>query len=401
MASWEIRLTGTPGGNYVGRFIAENLTLDIVNSDEGGFTCELPLSATQTTNSLLGIPRSTPNGFGPKRSDWEIWRGNKLISAGVLTSVNLNKDRDTILLAGSDWIWYLKQRIYPFDPEEYVAGGWDQWPKQWPETNADDPIDTGIIVQALIDSITKDPVTNGTIQGARQIVGKIPTLGQYTKYSILPGDTRTIFDHIQGLSTSHAGFEFDVLPASLEFKVWNPRRDSSYGYPIWQFLVGDPSTLSQTDLEMWGQIIEFDWTNEGPDGTYLIGLATKDHRVGRVWTDPETLVKFSRLDLLYDYGELTNLDSILDRLQDQQDLYPQKKLSLSLLNPEFMPLSFYSGGYPRGLLGMRIRVTHDFVPYHKVDAYFRINSIRWTVDQSTNEQVDLGLEMLYPPDVLD
>lgn len=381
----------------MGRFVAENLSLDILNSEDGGFTCELPLSATQVGSTTLGINREWPNGFGPKRSDWELWRGGQLISSGILTSVNLNKDRDTILLAGRDWIWYLKQRVFPFNPQDYVAGGWVNWPMQWPATHADDPVDVSVIVRALIKSITIDPSTNGTIQGARPITYSVPTMYQTTKYSILPGDSTTIFDHIQTLSERNDGFEFDISPDDLEFRTWAPRRDSSYGSIEYAFSVYDPSITTEDTIEAFGQIVEFDWTNEGPDGTYLTGYGTKEHKVGRTWTDPETLIKFGRFDLVYDYGNLPNYASILHMLQGQQDLYPQKKITLTLLNPEFLP-NFYGYGRPRGLMGKRVRVTHDFAPYHKVDAYFRINSIRWQVDQSTNEVVDLGLEMLYPPD---
>lgn len=402
MASWEIRFTGIPGGVYVGRFAVENLTLDIVNSEEGGFTCELPLSATQIDSPTLGIPRAMPSGFAPKRSDWEIWRGGKLISAGILTEVNLNTDRDTMLLAGRDWIWYLKQRIYPFNPEEYVAGEWDKWPKRWPETNADNPVDISIIVRALVQSLDQDPETGDYFIGARLFSRHIPTMNQTTKYTILPGDTTTIFDHIQTLSERAEGFEFDIEPGTKEFNTYSPRRDSSYGFPEYIFKVVDPAGSEPMDVvEGYGQIIEMDWTNEGPNGTYLVGLGTRDHRVGRVWTDIDTALQFGRYDLVYDYGELSNQQSLLAMLKDQQDLWPQKNLSLTLLNPEYLGVSFYSGSYPRGLVGRRVRVFRDFLPYTIIQHDFRINSIRWTVDQSTNEQVELGLEMLYPPDVID
>lgn len=397
MASWEIRLTGSPNGNYVGRFVAENLTLEILNSEDGGFTCELPLSATQTTNPSLGIPPSQiPYGFGPKRSDWEIWRGNTLVSAGILTSVNLNGDRDTLLLAGRDWIWYLKQRIYPFDPEEYVAGGWDKWPKQWPESKADDPVDIAVVVRALIKSLTVDPDTGAWLQGARPISYNVPLMGITTKYQILPGDSTTIFDHIQKLSQMKDGFEFDILPSSLEFKTWHPRRDSSYGFPEFILKVVDPGGSELMDVvEGYGQIIELDWTNEGPEGTFLIGLGSSGKRVGYTRTDPETLDQFGRFDLVHDYGDVARPEMIQNLLDDEQNLFPQRKLGVTLLNPEFLGTNFYTGGRPRNLIGKRVRVFKDFLPYRQIAADFRINSMRWTIDQSTNEQVELGLEMLY------
>jgi hypothetical protein len=73
LASWEVRFldADTPNKVYTGRFMAENLTYEIINSDDGGITCELPLSATQTDQPTVGIIRDS---FAPKRSHWELWR---------------------------------------------------------------------------------------------------------------------------------------------------------------------------------------------------------------------------------------------------------------------------------------------------------------------------------------
>jgi hypothetical protein len=104
------------------------------------------------------------------------------------------------------------------------------------------------------------------------------------------------------------------------------------------------------------------------------------------------------LDLVYDYGEFQNYAMILRKLKDQNDLHPQKKLSLVLSNPEFLGLNFYTGDRPRSLVANTVRVTHYFNPYHMVDAYFQVNAIKWSVDNSTNENVELELMMVYEPD---
>ena len=409
--------------------MAENLTYEIINSDDGGITCELPLSATQTDQPTVGIIRDS---FASKRSHWELWRTGssgtaKELGSGIVTSVNLNKDRDTILMSGRDWIWYLKQRIYPFNPEDYVifnpdvpeqhaldsngdGTGDSNWPKRWPNADGDAAVDLRDITRDLIRSMRtgraidiNGPNVSALAPGVPDISFNAALTGATTKYKIFPGDSTKIYDHVKTLSERNDGFEFDIDPISLEFKMWSPRRDNSSGFPEYIIKVADLAEFDpnipaeQQILEGYGQIIEFDWTNDGPDGTYLLGLGTRAHRVGRVWTDIDNVNEFGRLDLVYDYGELSNTDNILQKLKDQNDLHPQKKLGITFLNPEFLVPSMYTGGRPRSLMGAMIFVLHDFVPYHKVNAYFRINQIGWVVDSSSNEQVTWGLEMIYEP----
>jgi hypothetical protein len=432
LASFEIRFAsvGANGasGPYVGKYMAENVTFELNNSEEGGVGCEIPLSATQTDQPLLGIVRDS---FAPKRTDWELWRNGVILGSGILTSVNLNKDRDTILVSGKDWLWYLKQRIYPFNPVDFVTfnatnpqmyatsnlnvlNAPGNWPKRWPKGHKDktNPLNNPYSVSEIVKDILRSmrtgvPIDSNNTPGPTSItagtppfVFNIPAIGTTTKYKIYPGDSTSIFDHIKKLSEATDGFEFDIFPLSLEFKLWWPRRDTSampeYFISVQNMADFNPNTASgQAVLEAGGMIAEFDWTNDGPDGTYLLGLGTRGQRVGQVWTTLANVTEFRRLDLVYDFGELSNTAFLLQMLKDQNDLHPQKKLELTLWNPEFLSPSFYTGGRPRTLIGRRIRVTNDFAPYHQVVADFRINNIRLSTDQSTNESVALGLEMIY------
>lgn len=401
-------------------------TCEIRNSEPGGFTGEIALSQKRRGSEIQGIGRDE---FAPYRTDYQLWRSTpghpvagSLISSGILTSLNFNFNRDTALVAGKDWLHYLQRRIYPFDPELYISGGWIDWPRQWPDlmgthgpshyTGVPDetppPVDIGIILRELIQSMRFEPPNNLTLpssgpirttqwpndgvsltNGVPRITQNIGLLGQETTYKIYPGDSTTIYDHIRKLSEqSEKGFEFDIHPLSLEFRVWSPRRDMQY----LQYF-----TISPTEYEIDGAISEFDWTNEGPEGTYLIGLGSGEYKTGAVWTDIDNVFEFWRMDKVYDFGKVSDPDMLLQLLKDQNDLHPQKKLQLGLWNPEHFVLNFYTNGRPRNLIGQRIRVNHDFAPLHQVDAYFRINAIKWSIDKSTNENVALELEMVYEP----
>ncbi len=412
MADWYVRILDATSRAYIADYSLMEPTADIRNSEPGGFTGQIALGQTKRNNPLVGIGRDE---FAPYSAHYELWRqssGNgSVISAGMLTSLNFNFNRDTALIGGKDWLHYLQRRIYPFNPTLYLSGEWVNWPRTWPDTSgkygpieANNPVDVGKIVRQLIQSMRFDPpsgpvpITGRTVtwpNNATETVGVIPITqnikdtGLTTKYQIYPGDSTTIFDHITKLSEQTSkGFEFNISPLSLRFHMWTPRKWTTTT-PIYTF---SPGLLETT-----GAIVDFDWTNEGPEGTYLVGLGSGEHKTGAVWTDADNVARYKRLDKVYDFGELQNTDLILQMLKDQNDLHPQKKLSLALLNPEFLPINFYTGGRPIELIGASIRVTHDFAPLHKVDAYFRINAINWDVDKSTNETVILELEMIHEP----
>jgi hypothetical protein len=411
MAEWWIRFLDSQTGNVQGEYSVQAPNAEIRNSEPGGISCELALGQTKRGSDVLGI---RANEFAPYASNYELRRGNMAvpISDGMVTSANLNFNRDSVLVAGKDWKHYLQRRIYPFSPEDYVTYSedaahsyWDKWPKKWvapPFINGQgNPVPVARIIRDLLMSMRKGQpfdYTNTLAQmnavpnalGTAPIVWNINvTQGPTSKHIIYPGDQTTIYDHIQKFSESSDGFEWDILPGSLEFRMWQPKKYQS-NVPVY--------TWTATDDEGNGAFTEFDWTNEGPDGTYLIGVGSGEYKAGAVWTYEPSLEAYGRLDLTYDYGKMQDVTTILQKLKDQNDLHPQKRLALTLSNPEFLNLNFYTGDRPRSLIGNTVRVTHNFVPYHLVDAYFQINAIRWTVDESTNEEVALELMMIYEPE---
>lgn len=408
MAEWTVQFRDSESGVFVGEYLLDEIAFDIKNSEVGSFSGELALGALQYGSETQGITRDS---FAPYKTDWQLWRntttGSVIINAGMLTSVNLNVERDSVLVSGKDWLHYLERRIYPFSPEDYITlnpdnpeGFWDSWPKQWPPDpiisgtpgEVQNPVEVREIVEEILEAMNNTTAPDGSTDGLMIISYANPDTGTLTKYQIYPGDSSTILDHIRTLSELVDGFEFDITPLGREFVMWSPRRDNGTGI-VWHIQINetDPS------IETAGAIIGFDWTNDGPVGTFLIGLGTKDKKVGATWTDPETRRRYRWLDKVYDYGELAPADVILEMLKDQNDLWPQKKLALTLLNPEFMSPPFWTQGRPRSLIGQRIRATHNFRPYHTVDAYFRVNGISGLVSGG-NEEIQLDLEMVYEPE---
>lgn len=404
MADWYVSLNTE--GNFVGEFSVMNCEAEVRNSEVGGFSGELALGQTRRLNPTVGIARDS---IAPYRTRFQLWRQSSgsgvCITDGMITSINLSFNRDTVMISGKDWKHYLQRRIYPFDPEAYVTYNaqkefdfWDQWPKQWPfDPVNDDPPDITTIVRDIMLSMRTgipvdaqtSPRPTATALGVPDITWNLSDTGiTIPSYKIYPGDQTSIYDHITKLSEMKDGFEWDILPVSKEFKMWSPTKFGT-GNPVYTFAVTLDGAM--------GEIVEFDWTNEGPDGTYLIGLGSGRHKVGRIWTTVDNLTAFDRYDLVYDYGEIQSGDVILQKLKDQNDLWPQKKLQLSLLNPEFLPQNFYTADRPRSLIANVVRAQHDFAPLHQVSAYFQINAIKWSVDASSNETVSLELMQIYEP----
>lgn len=386
-------------GIVTGQYVPEKLSWSMRRSQPGEIVYEVPLADPHMTRPQGGL---VPE-FGPYRTHWYLYRDSKLLNAGLMTTTNLLDDRDSVLVSGKDWLHYLQRRLYPWNPNSYRDGDWINWPVGWPHETGGyrevrgDPVEVVDIVkeilarmQAVVAPDIPGVAGDTAPRGQLPIGFSVQPSGYTTKYSILPADTASIFDHIESLSEKvDGGFDFEITPFQ-EFKMYFPNRSGPL--PVYSFRVVTDNTGG--DLAF-GEVTKADWTNEGPDGTFLWGHGVVEHQVGAVWYYKPSIDKYLWLDKSYDYGELRNQDLIFDKLKDQNDLYPQEKLSLSLLNPGTMTLSFFGGDRPRSLLGNRVNFRHTWSPYRTVDRYFLINAINCQVDQHTNEVVDLELEAVY------
>lgn len=371
--------------------------------------------------------------IGPYRTDYYIYRAGQssqysLLAAGIITSVNLAKDRDTLLLSGKDWLHYLERRVFPFSPEAYldmdtldINGNkyFTYWPINYPYIplgtldpdtyNASNKVDVTDIVEDLLLAIEQQsnpkfpnrPILYpGTATGPRGTLGLVMNnapIGYLTSYRIYPGDSTTIFEHIKKLSEQSNGFEFDILPGTKEFKIWGPQQIDSQ-FPASTRLQATPVyTFIPSALETTGAILEADWTNDGPDATVVVGLASSPRHFGATWTYLPSVDKYRWLDRVHDFGEVKDEELMEGMIKDQNDLYPQTKLSFTLLNPEFLSPSFNTGDRPRSLIGNRIRFSADWSPYRPATTYrdYQVNGLIWNIDASGNEAVTFEVQAIY------
>lgn len=368
-------------GIQIDQFKPDNLHWEMRNCEVGEITYELALSYT-------GLNRDE---FAPKRTNFTLYRTGSPnpIMGGRHTSRNLNKDRDSVLVGGQDWIGWLKERTYPFDPNIYLNGPesdpqhYSHWPKTWPSPRSDPAVDIRDILQDIINAA----LDVAEYPESPPITMNLPLTGQEERHVIYPGDSQTLFDYIKLFADTTPGFEFDITPLNLEFRIYVPDRDG--GQPVYWFQTGLPENIG-------GQITEFDWTDEGPVATRTLGLGHGTQtKKGFVSTFEASRQTYYWLDKVHDFGQVANQETLnrITASEGLNDRFPAKRLSITIFNPEFLEPNFFTGGRPRTLLGNRVRATHDF-GYHKVDAFYKVNAIICDVDGSGNEEVELELEMI-------
>jgi len=98
MADWYVRMIDRAQNIPVGEY-SINPTCEVRNSEPGGFTGEIALGQLKR-GSVAGIGRDE---FAPYRTNYELWRQSTgigvCVSDGMLASINLNKDRDTVVFS--------------------------------------------------------------------------------------------------------------------------------------------------------------------------------------------------------------------------------------------------------------------------------------------------------------
>lgn len=376
-------------GAPLGDWRPQNLHLELVNSDTGPFTFELALGDPFLTRDRVGVPwknsatiyRVATNG------------ASNVVTGGPVTGRNLNDERDTLLISCADWIEYFKRRIYPFSQDYLLYNEWENWPKQWPVPTApsepsNPDVDLKDIVQDILQAMMdEDPDNAPPLVWANSLTGKTG------RYKIYPGDRTTIYDHLKSISQQgpRYGFEFDVNPMTLEFRMFYPDRDGNV--PVYDFRVSlNPNT---------GEISAVDWTDEGPKANWTLGLGQGTDKgiklAGVDSFDPAGGIReFWRTDQVVDFGNVPNQTIINAKTSREGFLarFQQKKLRLELATPEVLTPNFWTGGRPRSLVGNRIRFRHDF-GYHMIDANYKIQRITIDVDNDGNDQVVFELEQIY------
>jgi hypothetical protein len=327
-------------------------------------TCELALGDELLTQDLIG----------PKRTDFRLYRKDTEILTGELRKVNLSGERDTLVCDHSDYMQYLDERIYPFT----YPFSFGDWPKSWVAQ------DLTTIAEAILEAmVDEDPycppyVFNNALTGTT------------TNYQIDAGAETMVLQHLKTLAEQDEGFDFRVKRDvnNVRFTMTSPKFDNG--------------TSVYTITKDIGEIGEgFDWSNDGPEATWTLGLGagTSNKSAAAISTFDASREQYRRRDAVANFGEVRNLQMLqrLTAAEGYRQRFPQKSLTLPItVNTAHLPNFWASSlGRPYTLLGRRIHVGPIlFRNYHTIDADFKIIDMTIAPDESGNDFVTFGLDMI-------
>lgn len=363
-------------------------------NEVGSISYQLPLSD----------PQIGENSFAPYKTDWRLqqqvsggtWTS---IMAGIHTPANLHSDADAVQVAGKDWAHWLEQPVW-FDFYNYH---WDTIGNGIQEMIDSDHAFSGAVngvvdkyaVLAFLNTCTQETAIRKLITNTKRgtdfvnisgvFHGKVGDATLYVDpYVISFEDTTTVLQHINNIAALGDPFGFDwTMNANKDMEFFGPRKVvEDAPDPIWT--ITDQALLEQPAIEM-------DWTNNGPIGTYIVGLSIGSPALWHHKRDQESIDKYREWLKLENVGDRYFKGwSIKHAVDGLQYIHPHKDITIVIL-PEVIDI--YEGF--RNHVGDVVRVIWDFPPYHKVNAYYWITSQHFTGDPAGNWKCELGLQQIY------
>ena len=349
------------------------------------------------------------DAFAPYKTDYRLqmktvsgsWQSTM---GGIHVPVNLKNDEDAVNVAGKDWAHWLEQPIF-FD---YYNYNWNQAGSGYATRKRDvnkvsHATPNSVIVDniallafginvpqyAIIDKLLEKSRHGANYVNISQAYEGTAGSGALTlqAYVIQFQDETTILQHINNIAALDDPYGFDwTMSHDKRMSFFGPRKTvAAAPSPIW--------TLTQNML-VEQPMLDIDWTNNGPIGTHIVGLSIGSPALWYFKRDQDSVdlyrewLKLERIGDHYIKG--TDMRYALNGLQD---IYPHKDVKITIL-PEIVNPTDELDGF-RNHVGDVIRVTWDFPPYHKVDAYYWITEQRFSSDTSNNWKCELGLQQIY------
>jgi hypothetical protein len=336
--------------------------------------------------------------IGPYRSYFRLRYGNVVIMAGPIVSHHTGLGDDYMTVAGKTWEHMLSKWQYPFDPRGDVIIPTDPVnSNRYPNTFIGNEVvgsgvstPTGLAYQAsnrdLI--LILSDILSQTMNAGNRIIFDISLLagtsGIATNFQFSLGDTSYMDSVIQGLAGTGNGFNW-WISHDMKFFWASPYRFGNTGAPS-IVLVVDGSTDEKTPDSL-------AFTNNGPVATHVFGqgagLASQT-TLGRAYGYTPAQVQFSRLDASYDFGDIRNVNQIINKTQKQlsHDLQPQHDIPLSV-DPARIS-SFWSNWRK----GRAIFIDYELTS-HRIDSPQQLISYSATMDSGGQVAVDFTLDQIY------
>jgi hypothetical protein len=349
-----------------------DITYTFKRSDIGSSSWSVPLSHP----NLQRLSSTGPSGFGPKLTDYRIGISRdsgvtwETVHGGFCGPVGLESDRSTVAVAGADWTLWLAQP-FPFGAYNSDGRTVNDVVKFWVMENQQ------TIITDLVTARPEVAITT-SYEGAGW--GVIPTA------DIILGDNTTMLDHIKQIGDYNDpyGFEFWMDWDKTMYFAAPRRAPHATAVAIEKFA---PS------LE---NLVKASWGNTGPKAVSTIGeimelrsFSTYEPSVA-VYRDWWNFVNFNGLKM----NQITDFQATLAQRTayvGEHDRNPQKTLTI-VIRPEDAVQDFF-----HNRVGEVIEVdTEDWwLPYHRVNALFWIDTQTLANDNVGNWTCTLTLEQIY------
>lgn len=363
---------------------------------QGPSTISYSLALSDPGIALFANP-GVNDPFAPKRTDWELVvddaTGVYPLMSGPIWNVNVPFSGDTVNVTGLDWLAGLYQPYLGFDyslPIDQVvamlAAG--SFVVSWRDTLLETVVKAVLHNYHPAEEIVLHPWTTGSPG---------PSDGtcwaQHTDFSLWRTDGTTKLSALTQLAQmgSPLGFDFRVDP-DKNLHMVGPR------------LVTPGKVMPIYSMQA-PQIVDGDWTNNGPIATDTIAVMRGSVNTSRYkraviyqpsidtyrrWTE------FAEIDPRYDVAKSNQeqVDAAAESLA-QQHRNPQKELSLAVKPEAVDPSDETAFVYNHTSKAIDVDWTHPS-GFHRVDGNFWINAQEYEVGDSGDLSCKLSLDQIYP-----
>lgn len=345
------------------------------------------------------------NAFAPYKTDWRLqqrvsngpWES---IMGGIHVPVNIRNDEDAINVAGRDWAHWLEQPVW-FD---YYNYDWNQAGSTYATRRRDvikasrstpSGVIQNIAVLAFAPGVSQKTMISTLLNNTNRGTNPVKITPVFTgsagadnltlqAYIIVFQDETTVLQHINNVAALDNPYGFDWT------MNWNKRMEFFGPHKI-VVEAPDPIWTITKDSIYEQPILDLDWTNNGPIGTHVVGLSIGSPALWHHKRDQDSVDLYRewlKLERVGDqYIKSPEMKYAVDGLQY---IHPHKDITITIL-PEVIDV--YSGF--KNHVGDVVRLKWDFPPYHEVNAYYWINSQRFSSDPAGNWKCDLGLQQIY------
>jgi hypothetical protein len=359
----------------------------------GNFSCQFTRTARDQDGDLV---ISAHDFIGPWRSYFRLRYGNDAIMAGPVTNTGIGLNDDFMSVSGKTWEAYMARWQYPFDGRTHPPSDIDHI-NDFTFSNTfmgNESVGSGVATpnglayQANnrdVILIWSDLIANAMNLVPNRMIfdlSKLATLsGIRTNYQLSLNDTSYFDSIIQGLAGTGQGFDW-WISWTRKFYWATPYR---FGNPA------TPSLIYTIDSDHLPEDLAFQ--NEGPMSTHTngngAGLATQT-TLSRAFGYGPAQTQFTRLDANYDFGDVRNVDQLINKTQRRlsKDLQPVHTIPVTIDPTTFVNF------WPSFRKGRAIYIDLD-LGYHHIDSGQQIVGYSANMNEEGDVLVDLTLSQIY------